>query len=217
MQVLIRSPRGGWILSAMSLTGIVVFAYAIGVLMLPYSSALGDRLAEMTCLQLAFTPVRATSIIMSFTADQQVAMGMLLIPGDVTFAWSYGLLMAGLVGLLARRLAGAWCRIGAVVMWVPIAASLLDVIEDLFLYASVSHLLDNPAAILMAELPMLAGIAATLKYLALLVVTPAYSIAGILHGLRVDRSAGALVVYFLLLVVCINMLTRPLQHIPACF
>jgi len=201
----------------MALAGVGVFAFAIGVLMLPYSPVLGDRLPELTCLQIAFTPVRATSIVMSFTYEQQVAMANLLIPGDVTFAWSYGLLLAGLIGLLARRFDGAWLRVGAIVMWMPIAASVLDVIEDIFLYAVVAQLVANPSVIVTAALPLLAGIAATLKYLALVVVTPAYSIAGILHGLRVDRSAGALLVYFLLLVVCMSMIMRPLQQIPACF
>jgi len=217
MRALIRAPSGGWILSAMALAGLAVFAFAIGVLMLPHSPALGDRLPEMTCLQVAFTAVRATSIIMSFTYEQQVAMANLLLPGDATFAWGYGLVLAGLVGLLARRFDGTWLRVGAIVMWMPIAASVLDVIEDLFLYAIVAQLVANPSAIVAAELPLLAGIAATLKYLALIVVTPAYSIVGILHGLRVDRSAGALLVYFLLLIVCISMIMRPLQQIPACF
>lgn len=217
MRALIRSPRAAWILSAMSLAGVGVFAYAVGVLMLPYSPALGDRLPELTCLQVAFTTVRATSVIMSFTAEQQVAIANLLVPGDMVFAWSYGLLLAGLVGFLARRFDDVWLRVGAVVMWMPLAASIFDVIEDLFLYAIVAQLIENPSMIVVDELPLLAGVAATLKYLALVVVTPAYSLAGILHGLRVDRSAGALVVYFLLLVVCISMIMRPLQQIPACF
>jgi len=201
----------------MALAGLGVFAFAIGVLMLPHSPALGDRLPEMTCLQIAFTPIRATSIIMSFTYEQQVAMANLLIPGDATFAWGYGLVLAGLVGLLARRFDGAWSRVGAIVMWMPLAASALDVVEDLFLYAVVAQLIANPSGIVTAELPLLAGIAATLKYLALVVVTPVYSIAGILHGLRIDRSVGALLVYFLLLVVCMSMIARPLQQIPPCF
>lgn len=217
MQALIRWPRGAWLLSAMALAGVGVFAFSIGALMIPHSEALGDRLPELTCLQVAFTPERAASIVTSFSAEQRQAIANLLVPGDVVFAWSYGLLLAGLVGLLARRLDGGWVRVGAVVMWLPIAASVLDVIEDLFLFETVGLLIENPAAIVPDRLPLFAGIAATLKYLVLAVVTPAYSVAGILHGLRVDRRAGALLVYFLLLVACLSMIARPAQQIPACF
>lgn len=217
MRALIRSSRGGQVLSAMALAGVAIFAYAVGVLMLPYSPALGDRLPELTCLQVAFTTVRATAIVMAFTYEQQVAIANLLIPGDVTFAWGYGFVLAGLVGLLARRLDGTWLRVGAIVMWMPLLASFLDVVEDVFLYAVVAQLVANPSIIVPGELPLAAGIAATLKYFALVVVTPAYSIAGILHGLRIDRRPTALLVYFLLLVACMSMIARPLQQIPPCF
>lgn len=201
----------------MTLVGVGVFAFAVGVLMLPHSAVLGDRLPELTCLQVAFTPARATAIVSSFTAEQQLAVSRLLVPGDVTFAWGYGLVLAGLVGLLARRLEGRWQTAGAIVMWLPLVASLLDVTEDLFLHAIVATAIEHPAATVEPALPALAGIAATVKYVALAILTPAYSIAGILRGLMVDRRAGALLVYFLLLLACISMVMRPLQQIPDCF
>ena len=71
--------------------------------------------------------------------------------------------------------------------------------------------------IVMSELPLFAGIAATLKYLLLAVVVPLFSVAGVAQGLRTDRSMGALVVYALLLVVCASMVMPPLQQIPVCF
>jgi hypothetical protein len=212
-----RSRYGAWVLSAAALAGAGVFAFATGVLMQPHAALLGDRLPEMTCLQIAFTTVRATSIIMTFSPDQQVAIANLLIPGDVTFAWGYGLLLAGLVGLMARRFDGAWLRAGAVVMWLPLMASLLDVIEDVFLYAIVAQLVANPSIIVTASLPLLAGIAATLKYLALIVATPVYAVAGMLHGLRIDRRPGALLVYFLLFAVSMSMVARSVQQIPPCY
>jgi len=200
-----------------ALSGIAVFVYAIVVLMLPHSELLGERRSELVCFQLAFTSVRATALLMTFTREQQVAIANLLVPGDMVFAWFYGLLLAGLVGLLVRRLDGNWRRVGAVMIWVPLAASLLDVIEDTFLYAIVAQLVENPSMIVMGELPLFAGIAATLKYLALAVVTPLFSMAGIVQGLRTDRSIGALVVYALLFVVCVSMIMPPVQQIPACF
>jgi hypothetical protein len=216
MKALLESSRGAWVLITMAFAGVSVFAFAIGALMMPHSEALGDRLPELTCLQVAFTPERAASIVTSFSVEQQRAIASLLVPGDVVFAWSYGLLLAGLIGLLARRLDGAWARVGAIVMWLPIAASALDVIEDLFLREIVGLLIENPQAAVPENLPLFAGIAATLKYVALAVATPAYSIAGILRGLVVDRRAGALLIYFLLLVVCLSMVARPAQQIPAC-
>jgi len=217
MKSLLDSPRGAWWLSAIALSGIAVFAYAIGALMLPPSELLGDRRTELVCLQLAFTSVRATSLLMTFTLEQQVAIANLLVPGDMVFAWFYGLLLAGLVGLLVRRLDGSWRRVGVFMMWLPLAASLLDVIEDAFLYSIVAQLIENPSIIVMGELPLIAGIAATLKYLVIAVVVPIFSVAGIAQGLRTDRSIGALVVYALLLIVCVSMVMPPLQQIPTCF
>ena len=217
MQGLINAPRGGWVFGAMCLFGIGVFAYAVGVLMLPYSELLGERLPELTCLQVAFGAERATSIVLSFSPEQRVAIGNLLLPGDVTFAWGYGFLFAGLVGLVARRLDGAWRRAGGVILWLPLAASALDVIEDLFLYSIVALLVDDPSAVVRDELAVFAGIAAVMKYLALAVVTPAYCIAGVARGIRVDRSVSALLVYAIALLFCASMILRPLQQIPACF
>jgi hypothetical protein len=217
MNALLNSPRGGWWLSAIALSGIGVFAFAIGALMLPHSELLGDRRSELVCLQMAFTSVRATALLMTFSPEQQVAIANLLVPGDMVFAWFYGLLLAGLVGLLVRRLDGAWRRVGAVMIWMPLAASLFDVVEDAFLYSIVAQLVENPSMIVMSELPLFAGIAATLKYLLLAVVVPLFSVAGVAQGLRTDRSMGALVVYALLLVVCASMVMPPLQQIPVCF
>lgn len=217
MQMWIRSPRGGRALSAIALSGVVIFALAIGVLMAPYQAAMGDRISEMTCLQLAFTAERASRLIMSFAPDGQAAMAGLLIPGDLGLAWGYGLLLFGLVGLLARRLDGGWQRAAAIAMWFPIAASVLDCIEDVFLYSMVTQLIASPGAELNAAAPLLAGISATLKYLALSVLTPGFAVAGIVQGLRVDRSSGALVVYALLLLTCYGMVARPLQTVAACF
>jgi hypothetical protein len=217
MNALLRSSRGGLWFSAIALSGIAVFVFAISVLMLPHTELLGERRNELVCLQLAFTSVRATALLMTFSSEQQVAIANLLVPGDMVFAWFYGLLLAGLVGLLVRRLDGAWLRIGAVVIWLPLIASLFDVVEDAFLYAIVAQLVENPSMIVMKELPLIAGIAATLKYLLLAVAVPLFSVAGIVQGLRTDRRIGALVVYALLFIVCVSMVMPPLQQIPACF
>jgi len=201
----------------MALFGVAIFAFAIGVLMLPHSAALGDRMGELTCLQLAFTAERASGIVLSFGPEARAAIAALLVPGDVTFAWSYGFLLAGLIGLLTRRLDGAWFRAGAIAVWFPLAASVLDCVEDVFLLSIVTRLIAAPEVVLSPILPALASTAATLKYVALCLLTPIFAVAGTVRSLRTDRSIGALVLYVLLIYSIISMIMRPAQHLPACF
>lgn len=216
MEALMRRPFAPRLFGAMALAGMLIFGFAIGVLMGPPSQVVGDRLAELTCLQIAFTPSRFSDVFLGFTPDMQQAVVQLLVPGDIVFAWGYGFLLAGLTGLLAIRLPGQWQRWGALVMWAPLLASTFDCIEDVFLYGMATRLVADPTAELVALLPLLAGIAATIKYVALVVVTPAYGLAGIGKGLSVDRSVGALLLYAFLGLNLVQMILRPLQQIPPC-
>ena len=217
MEALLRRPGAPQLFLAITLAGFAVFGFAIGSLMLGPSELLGERLPELTCLQVAFTPERYSAVFLSFTPEAQAAIRALLVPGDVVFAWGYGLQLAGLTGLLAMRLPLPWQKVGAVVMWAPLLASALDCIEDIFLYTLAGQLIDNPAAPVAAALPLLAGLAATLKYLALAVVTPVYGLAGIAKGIATDRGISALVLYAVFGVLLIMMILRPLQQIPPCF
>jgi len=201
----------------MAMAGFLIFGFAIGVLMLPPSEIIGARLPDLTCLQVAFTPERYSNVFLSFSAAGQAAIRDLLVPGDIVFAWGYGFMLAGLTGLLAMRLPHQWQSIGALVMWAPLAASALDCIEDVFLYAMAGQLLDNPMSAIAPALPLLAGAAALLKYTALAVITPAFGVAGIIKGMGVDRSIGALVLYVVLGLLLFSMILRPLQQIPPCF
>lgn len=217
MQALLRMPQALWLLWLMVIAGLAIFGFAIGVLMLPASAVVGDRLPEMTCLQMAFTPGRFTEVFLSFSEAQRAAILNLLLPGDFVFAWGYGLLLAGLTGLVAMRLSGQWLRVGAVVMWMPLLASLLDCIENIFLYAIGTQLLADPASVVAPALPLLASIAATAKYAALSVITPAYGLSAIFRGLLLDRSLSALFLYLLASLLLLSMVLRPLQQIPPCF
>ncbi|MDH3510439.1 MAG: hypothetical protein OER85_06230 [Gammaproteobacteria bacterium] len=214
---LLNFARATWIFAAASVAGVGIFAFSIGRLMLPHSAPLGARIGEMTCLQLVFTSEAATNLILSFSPEAQAAMLKLLVPGDLTFAWSYGLILFGLVGLLVLRLNGSWRRIGVYVMWFPLAASLLDSIEDIFLFNIVSAVIDDPGIQVPAILPLLASTAATLKYLFLCLLTPIFAVAGVIQGLRSDRSIGAWIIYVLLIYAVGSIVVRPLQQIPACF
>lgn len=217
MQVLMRRPNSALIFGLLALAGFLIFGIATGVLMAEPAKVVGDRLAELTCLQVAFTPERYAAVFQSFPPDMQRAVLELLLPGDVVFAWGYGFLLAGLIGLLAMRLPRQWQQWGALVFWAPLLAATLDCVEDVFLFAIGTQQVAEPGVAIAASLPLLAGIAATLKYLALSVVTPAYGLAGIVKGLTVDRSLIALLLYLFLGVLLISMMLQPLQRVPLCF
>ena len=201
----------------MAFAGFLVFGFATGVLMAEPAAVVGDRLPDLTCLQVAFTPERYSSVFLTFSPEGQRAVLALLFPGDIVFAWGYGFLLAGLIGLLAMRLPGKWQQWGALLLWAPLLAATLDCVEDIFLFAIGSQLVSDPTAAIAASLPLLAGIAAVLKYLALSVAAPVYGLAAIGKGLREDRSALALLLYLFLSVLLIMMFLRPMQQIPPCF
>jgi len=208
------TPRQRWVFIALTLAGVAIFGFATGRLMAADAALLGDRLAELTCLQLAFTPERAGEILAAFSPEQRAAIGRLLVPADMVFAWGYGLQFTGLLGLLTLRLPATWKRVGAWLIWAPLGASALDCLEDLLLHQLA--VAADPAT-LGGAVPLLAGLAASLKYLLLSVVAPAYGIAGVIKGLATDRRPGALLIYALVVVTAVSFLARPLQQIPACF
>lgn len=207
------TPRTRWLFTGVALLGLALFGFATGVLMAPWAPALGERLPELTCLQLAFSASRAAELLGSFSDSQRGAIAHLLVPGDMVFAVGYGLLLSGLLGLLTLRLPPNWQRAGAWLTWAPLAAAGFDGFEDAFLYGIVTAA--DPAATGIA--PLLAGLSATLKYLLLSVVMPAYGMAGSWKGLTVDRKPGALLTYALVAIMVAAMFLRPLQQIPPCF
>lgn len=218
MQILLNSRRATLIFSLLAVTGVVVFGLAVGVLMQPAVQIVGmERTAELVCLQLAFTPERAAAVVLGFPDAARLAIAQLLVPGDLALAWGYGLLLAGLTGLLALRLPGGWRHAGAIALWIPLLASTLDCIENAFLHAIVMGLVNAPDTLPAGTLTRLAGGVSSLKWLALCVATPAYGFAGIFKGLGTDRSGPALLVYALLFVVLLAMVMKPLQDIPSCF
>jgi hypothetical protein len=217
LHALIVRPNAPWLFLATAVAGAGLFGFAIGALMLEPSAALGDRLPELTCLQVAFTPARFSEVFLSFDAGARAAIPRLLAPGDMVFAWGYGLLLAGLTGLLTLRLTGGWQRAGVWVMWAPLVAATLDCVEDVFLYVMADGLLTDPGWAMPGALPLLAGIAASVKYFALSVVTPAFGLAGIVRAVADDRSLVALLLYALLGLFLVSMVLRPAQQIPPCF
>jgi hypothetical protein len=208
-----QSSKQTWLFTGMTLLGVAIFGYATGVLMGPFVPVLGERLSELACLQLAFTGGRAAEVLGAFSPEQRTAIAGLMIPGDLVFAWGYGFLLTGLLGLLTLRLPSNWQRLGKVLMWTPLLASAFDCLEDLALY----QLAVAPVGSELGVVPLLAGIAATLKYLNLSVLAPAYGIAGSIRGVTHDRRFGALAIYVLVVVNAVAFVAKPLTEIPACF
>lgn len=218
MQSLLTRPRAPLAFSLLACVGLLIFVLAVGVLMQPAVQLVGmDRTAELVCLQLAFTPERAAGVVLSFPESARIGIAQLLVPGDLALAWGYGLLLTGLMALLVMRLPQPWLSIGAIAMWAPLVATVLDCIENAFLYAIVTRLLAAPDVLPAAALTVSAGVISTLKWLALCIVTPAFGFAGIAKGFTIDRSWPALIIYFLLFLVLLSMVLKPIQDIPACF
>lgn len=218
MRALLSAPRAALYFSLMFLAGLLIFGLAVGVVMQPAAQAVGqDRLSELVCLQLAFTPERASEVVLSFPQEARSAMGALLIPGDFMLAWGYGLQLAGLIGLLVLRLPQEWQRMGAIAIWLPLLASLLDCIENVFLYSIVNQLAADPAAIIATMVTLLGSSVATMKWLTLSVLTPLFGFAGICKGVMTDRHVGSWLVYLLLAASLAGMIIKPIQDIPACF
>ena len=72
MQRLLKSRRATLIFSLLAVAGVVVFGLAVGVLMQPAVQIVGmERTAELVCLQLAFTPERAASVVLGFPAKRR--------------------------------------------------------------------------------------------------------------------------------------------------
>ena len=205
--------RATWVFGLIALAGFLLFGLATGVIMAPHAAVIGDRLADMTCLQVAFTTPRMMAVLGSFSPDERTAIARLLVPGDMIFALAYGLLLSGLLGLLTLRLPPAWQRWGFILMWAPLAATGLDWLENLALF--------QLASIFPARgpgwLPLAAGLLASLKYLCLSIAAPAYGIAGSIKGITIDRRAGALLLYTLVVLNAVAFFLRPAQQLPACF
>lgn len=205
--------RASWAFGLMAATGFLLFGLATAVIMAPHAAVIGDRLADMTCLQVAFTTPRMMAVLGSFSPDERAAIARLLVPGDMIFAGAYGLLLSGLLGLLTLRLPPAWQRWGWILAWTPLAATGLDWLENLALF----HLASIFPARGPGWLPLAAGLLASLKYLCLSIAAPAYGIAGSARAITIDHRPGALVLYVLVVLNAIAFFLRPAQQIPACF
>jgi len=126
--------------------------------------------------ELAYSPQTASTILSAWgEAGQQAARRSLLI--DFGFMPSYGLLFAGLTLLIARGQAGALNRVGRWLAFAPLVAALCDALENVMLLT----MLGSGAS---AGPPLVAGVAATIKFGLLLIVIGYWIVSGVARLFR---------------------------------
>lgn len=213
----LRSDSTRWFYLGLSVLGFCIFGLATGVLMSEPMAVIGmDRLGELTCLQMAGSSERAAAILSAFNAAELLALQQLLIPGDMVFAWGYGFLFSGLLGLLTLRLSGAWFAAGKYLMWAPLLASVFDVLEDIGLHELVATFATQPAE-LSSAVAAFTTASASVKYILLAIIGPAYGVSGSIKAIAADRRPGSIGLYILVVLLAASMVQKPLLEIPACF
>lgn len=113
--------------------------------------------------ELAFTAGKANEILTAWGADVEPYVRYSLLV-DFAFMPAYALLFAGITLLIARTQSGGLRRAGLLIALLPVAAALLDALENLMLLS----MLGSPGSIQPGP-PLVAGIAASIKFLLLLV------------------------------------------------
>jgi len=206
-----------WVYFGFSILGFGIFGLATGVLMSEPMAVIGmDRLPELTCLQMAGTTDRAITILSAFNKTELLALQDLLIPGDMVFAWGYGFLFTGLLGLLTLRLSGTWLSVGRYLMWAPLLASVFDVLEDIGLNEMVAMFAAEPIEFY-STVALLTTFFASVKYILLAIVGPMYGISACVKSIASDRRLPSIGLYILLVLLSFSMIQKPLLEIPACF
>ncbi|MGD8855586.1 MAG: hypothetical protein PVG33_04595 [Chloroflexota bacterium] len=220
METFITSPKSQRWLVAMVVVGLLIFILALSMLMVPYSSVIEERGGrDLTCLQIPFTRSRAAAILNSYDGEARAAARSLHLPGDLIFPIGYALLYAGLIGLVIRRLQGRWLRLGLLVMLFPLAAMVLDWMENYFILRMLAVAGEQSVGAIPAWMPALGGLAGALKYLLLSLLTPLFGLSAILWSVTTRRpplSPGLIVIYLAALVMFCFSLFQLFTEVPPC-
>ncbi len=161
--------------------------------MVPYSNVIEENNGkDLTCLQIHFTKSRAALIIGSFNEEARVAARSLHLPGDLLFPIGYALLYAGLIGLIIRKQEGWWLRVGLVVIFFPFVAMVFDWIENFFILRMLAIATEQFSANIPTWMPVVGGLAGTLKYLFLSLLTPIFGMALIVWSVATRQPALAI-------------------------
>ena len=184
MTARIKSPNAQRWLIAMVIAGLLIFAFSLSILMVPYSSLIdksGGK--DLTCLQIPYTKARAAAVIDSYNDEARSAARSLHLPGDLLFPIGYALLYSGLIGLIVRHQEGRWLHVGLIVMFFPFVAMALDWVENAFVLRMLTIANDRSTDAIPAWMPAVSGLVGTLKYVFLSLLTPLFGIALIARSL----------------------------------
>jgi hypothetical protein len=204
----------------MVVVGLMIFASSLSLLMVPYSSVIEETGGkDLTCLQIPFTTARAAEIINSYSDDARSAARSLHMPGDLIFPMGYALLYSGLIGLIVRHQEGRWLQIGLVVMFFPFMAMVLDWIENAFILRMLAIAAEESAESIQAWMPALGGLAGTLKYAFLSLLTPLFGMAVIAKSIVTNQprpTVGLAITYLLAFGMFAFSLFQLFTEIPPC-
>lgn len=220
MSARIKSPNAQRWLMAMVVAGLLIFALSLSVLMVPYSGVIEERGGkDLTCLQIPYTRARAAAVINSYDDEARVAARSLHLPGDLIFPVGYALLYSGLIGLIIRRQEGRWLRVGLLVMFFPFAAMVLDWIENFFILRMLAIAAEQSVEAIPAWMPAVGGLAGTLKYLLLSLLTPLYGLALIIWSVvsrQPPMTVGLALIYLAAFGMFSFSLFQLFTEIPPC-
>jgi len=194
MVTVIKSPHAVRWLIGMVVAGLAIFVLALSFLMVPYSRVIEARGGkDLTCLQIPFTQSRAAAVINSYDDEARAAARSLHLPGDLIFPVGYALLYSGLIGLIVCQQEGRWLRVGAFLMFFPFIAMFLDWIENIFILRMLAIATEQSTADIPAWMPALGGLAGTVKYLFLSLLTPVFGLALIIWAVATRHPKLTLV------------------------
>ncbi|MGB3717610.1 MAG: hypothetical protein WA996_24550 [Candidatus Promineifilaceae bacterium] len=220
MVTAIKSPHAVRWLIGMVVAGLAIFVLALSFLMVPYSGVIEEKGGkDLTCLQIPFTQSRAAAVINSYDDEARAAARSLHLPGDLIFPVGYALLYSGLIGLIVRRQEGRWLRVGAVVMLFPFVAMFLDWIENIFILRMLAIATEQSTANIPAWMPALGGLAGTVKYLFLSLLTPLFGLALIIWSVATRRprlTLGLAITYLVAFGMFGFSLFQLFSEVPVC-
>ena len=216
----LQAPNAQRWLVAMVVAGLAIFVLSLSTLMVPYSSVIEESGGkDLTCLQIPYTRARAAAVINSYDDEARAAARSLHLPGDLIFPVGYALLYSGLIGLIIRRQEGGWLQVGLVAMLFPFAAMVLDWIENFFILRMLTIAADSSTEAIPAWMPALGGLAGTLKYLFLSLLTPLFGMAVIVKSIVTNQprpTVGLAVIYLVAFGMFAFSLFQLFTEIPPC-
>ena len=125
----------------------------------------------------------------NYDDEARAAARSLNLPGDLIFLVGYALLFSGLIGLIVSQQEGRWLRVGLVVMFFLFVAMIFDWIENTFILRMLAIAIEQSTVSIPAWMPAIGGIAGTLKYLCLSLLTPLFGMTLIIWSIIARKPA----------------------------